>query len=73
MDARTGRVTILGDFFLHPEESIHDLEDLLSVAAPTASSEELMEDLATLVNRLDAKLIGFSARDLVDLYLEVSR
>ncbi len=71
MDEGTRRVTILGDFFLHPEESIADLEDLLSTAPPSISREELLNEMTALLKKLQARTVGFSAQDLVELYLEV--
>jgi hypothetical protein len=71
MDEETRKVTILGDFFLHPEESISELEGLFSAASPSVPREVLLKDLGSLLKKLDVQLIGFSPRDLVDLYVEV--
>jgi len=70
-DEESRRVTIHGDFFLHPEECVFALEDLLSGIPPSRGEEEVASRITALLQELDAQPIGFSARDLASLFMEV--
>ncbi|MFP4590862.1 MAG: hypothetical protein ACLFMX_02815 [Halobacteriales archaeon] len=59
-DERFREVTITGDFFLEPPESLADLEAALEGQPVDASVDEL----AAAVEAVDATLIGFEAADL---------
>jgi hypothetical protein len=58
------RITILGDFFLHPEEVIVTIESSLVGTDIKASS--LLETITDVLEKTGATLIGASAKDLVD-------
>ena len=57
---KISEIKILGDFFLHPEETLQELEDSLigSVADETEIEKTLSEALT------DATLIGATAADI---------
>jgi hypothetical protein len=71
LDEESHRVAIHGDFFLHPEESVYALEDLLSEIPPSSGEEEVAIKVANLLQNLGAQPVGFSARDLASLFKEV--
>jgi hypothetical protein len=71
-DEKARRATIYGDFFLHPEESIYALENLLSEIPPATSEDEVLSAITSLLEELDAQAVGFSAEDLASLYSEVA-
>lgn len=62
-------VELRGDFFLEPPEALTDLEAALE-GHPVDVEES---SLAAAVEAVDAKLIGFTARDLAALTLEAVR
>ncbi len=62
------RVRISGDFFLHPEDSIEDIEDSL-IGLPLDSAEIAIESrVAQCLQKRDASLIGVSAKDIARLF-----
>jgi len=62
------RVRISGDFFLHPEDSIEDIEDSL-IGLPLDSNEGAIEArIAKSLQKRDASLIGVSAKDIARLF-----
>ena len=71
LDERTRRVTIHGDFFLHPEEAIYALEDLLGSIPPSTGEKEVANRISALMGELGAQPVGFSAGDLASLFTEV--
>ena len=70
-DERSHRVTLQGDFFLHPEDTIYALEDLLSEIPHSSGEDEVASRVATLLRDLGAQPVGFSAGDLASLFKEV--
>jgi lipoate-protein ligase A len=60
---RIERVTILGDFFLHPEETIESLET--SLVGIELDTEALQKAIADVMNESEATLIGATHEDLV--------
>jgi len=70
-DEGNHRVTIHGDFFLHPEECIFALEDLLSRLPPSSGEDEVVSTVTALLQEQEAQAVGFSARDLASLFKEV--
>ena len=70
-DEENRRVTIHGDFFLHPEDCVFALEDLLSGISPSSREEEVASMLTDLMQKMKAQPVGFSAGDLASLFKEV--
>ncbi len=58
---------ISGDFFLHPEEGIEDLEKSLVGLEKDATIEEIKTRLEDAIKRKKLELIGFASDDLADL------
>ena len=56
------RITILGDFFLHPEETIQTIEN--SLAGTKLNSGSIESIITKVMMKSDAKLIGASPEDL---------
>ena len=67
------RVMISGDFFLHPEDSIVDIEDSF-IGMPLDSDENAVESmiLKSLAKR-DASLVGVSAKDIARIFSKAVR
>ena len=59
---RIAEVSILGDFFLHPEETLLKIEESL-VGSPIEESE-IESTIAQLLKESDASLIGATAADI---------
>ncbi|MHA2358959.1 MAG: lipoate protein ligase C-terminal domain-containing protein [Candidatus Thorarchaeota archaeon] len=57
------RITILGDFFLHPEETIQEIESTLAGVKLNSTSIESI--ITKVIVKSDAKLIGASPEDFV--------
>ncbi|MFH1073216.1 MAG: hypothetical protein V1743_07350 [Nanoarchaeota archaeon] len=66
-------VRITGDFFLHPEDTILELERTLSHAALPLQKELLEKDIQETIAKHHAVLIGLSAADLVSVLEEALR
>lgn len=59
-----------GDFFLHPEEAITDIESSL-VGLPLDSSEEMVcARLDDAIAKKRANLIGVSASDIASMFVK---
>jgi len=71
-DEKTGRVTIHGDFFLHPEESVFALEDLLSGLPPSTGEGKTTTLVTELMQEEGIQAVGFVAGDLASLFSEVA-
>ena len=66
-DGRVEDIEISGDFFAHPEESIHAVEDEL-----VGTSVDAVEaTVQTVLAAEDAELVGIDAADIADLVAEV--
>lgn len=66
---RNGEVTITGDFFMHPEEAITDLEQVVEQhvdAAPT----ELQTAVQNFLDEDGVELLGASAHDVAHTVVE---
>ncbi|MFH1132915.1 MAG: hypothetical protein V1735_00325 [Nanoarchaeota archaeon] len=68
VDVAEGKAVITGDFFLYPEELIKALEACLS---PKLGKEELVTFLDAVLAQ--GELIGCSAEDIAEVYLEALR
>ena len=55
-------VKILGDFFLHPEETLQKIED--SLVGSTAVETTIENAISRILTESDATLIGATARDI---------
>ncbi len=64
------RVRIYGDFFLHPEESIGDLEGALLDIPKDISPERIQEKLDEALRLRSAELIGVETKTLALLITE---
>ena len=60
-------IKITGDFFLHPEELINELEDML-VGTPL-NVKDLTSSIKMLMENRDATLLGASTKDFVKCIL----
>ena len=62
-DNRINSIQIMGDFFLHPEESITELEDALKGAE--LSEDTLIELVEKFLSKPDVILLGATSNDIV--------
>ena len=63
-DSRIASVKITGDFFIHPEESIFEIEKALAGCNSTADEEELVEKIEKAVKKTGAELVGVDAKGM---------
>jgi len=61
---RVERITILGDFFLHPEEVIVTIEE--SLVGTKIEINALVKVITDVLQQSEAKLIGASAEDIAE-------
>ena len=64
------RVKITGDFFLHPEELIIEIEESLAGADIPIIKSVLVERVEAILSHHDAILIGFSPDDLITVLMD---
>jgi hypothetical protein len=62
------KITISGDFFIYPEESIFILEDTLSKLGPDESMEDVEYALYKTVKYNDIELMGLDIYTIARLY-----
>jgi lipoate-protein ligase A len=63
-DENIRAISITGDFFLHPEESLPAIEKSL-IGVPVTSSETILaEKIRTALDEQKANFIGVSAEDI---------
>ncbi len=67
---RLESVKITGDFFLHPEDLLVEIESRLAGLALPLARQKLAADLQALLDEQEATLIGFSPADLMDIIEE---
>lgn len=72
LDTDTGRVLILGDFFLHPEEKIEELQQFMS-SLVSGDEGGLQAEISCFLRDNGIQLVGFSDRDLAELLAEARR
>jgi lipoate-protein ligase A len=61
-------VRISGDFFLHPEEAIEDLERSLSGLSLPAEEDAIASLIRDSLQKSGARLIGATAEDLARVF-----
>jgi len=62
-DNKIQKIKITGDFFLHPEELIEELEEALT--GHLLNESDLTEHIRTLIEKREATLLGASPEDFV--------
>ena len=68
-EGRISEIVITGDFFLHPEERIEELEaSLRGVPLERSAVAEVVESVLK-----DAEMVGASPEDLVEVIMRISR
>lgn len=63
-------IIISGDFFMHPEEAIEELELFL---ISKKIDETLTGDINAFLDERGAEIVGFSTKDLVKSIIELSK
>jgi lipoate---protein ligase len=66
------RVQITGDFFLHPEDTIEELESVLVGITREQDPVILGNIISTVLDNNDAQFVGVTVEDLVRLIKEVT-
>lgn len=61
---RIESVQILGDFFMHPEESLGSIESALKGANPRASADEISLIIKGLAEREGIEMIGVTPESI---------
>ncbi len=64
-DALIQSIKITGDFFLHPEEALDEITELLTGAELPLQVEKLVQEITLLLEKQDAQFIGASPQDLI--------
>jgi len=66
-------VKITGDFFLHPEESIEDIEAAILNCHMSDSEGMICEKIKKIVNEKDIKLVGVTPEAIASVVKEAFR
>jgi lipoate-protein ligase A len=64
-DAAINTIKITGDFFLHPEETLDEVIELLKGAVLPLQVEKLVQEITLLLEKQNAQLIGASPQDMI--------
>ncbi|MBS3134389.1 hypothetical protein J4214_04110 [Candidatus Woesearchaeota archaeon] len=64
------KIRISGDFFIHPEESINEIEEFLVGLDVRLEKEVIEYKLRNFIRMRDIKLIGFDEEDLTNVIKE---
>ncbi|MFH1409593.1 MAG: lipoate protein ligase C-terminal domain-containing protein [Nanoarchaeota archaeon] len=59
-------VKITGDFFLHPEDTIEEMEEALLGEPVPLEKRKLVDKLNHILDKNEAKLIGISTEHIID-------
>jgi lipoate-protein ligase A len=59
-------VQILGDFFVHPEEAVADIEEALKGSGTKESRQATMSRIDRVVKRRHAELIGITPSSIAE-------
>ena len=68
MQGVVSRVKITGDFFLHPEDAIAELEKALMSISIVSPETEIIRKLADSMKENNAQLIGASIEDFARIF-----
>jgi len=63
-------INITGDFFLHPEESIAEIEKALKGMPTDLSAPEFSDKIQESLNTNNASFIGASPQDIAETIIE---
>ena len=65
------KVLITGDFFVHPEEALGQIEKDIEESALNGNEEELERLIESIIQSNDARLVGFGAKDIAEILKEI--
>lgn len=60
------KITITGDFFLHPEEALPMIEQSLTGKSFDTSIENYAEDISEVLYQAEANFVGVSPQDIAE-------
>ena len=72
VEVRADAVRLTGDFFVHPERAVEDLERVLSRELD-ASEAEVRAAVERYLEEEGVRLLGFDAADLAETLVEARR
>lgn len=61
------KVEILGDFFIHPEEALEEIEKSLKGARIDSPQEELAATVARIVKEKNAEMVGITPEAIAEV------
>ena len=64
-DERIETVKITGDFFLHPEDTLEEIVDVLEGVLLPLRHDEMVQKVEAILKKNNAQLIGAGADDLI--------
>ncbi len=67
------KVRITGDFFVHPEEAISEMEACLQGLSAAAAESEILQRLEAATRSAGAVLVGFSEKDVAEILAQALR
>jgi lipoate-protein ligase A len=70
-DGFLSAIRITGDFFVHPEEALANIERDLNASRLHGGEADLESKVGSIVSANNALLVGFGAKDIADLLREL--
>ena len=64
-------ITILGDFFLHPEDALEQLEEAL--IGVRVSESHIVKSVKDVLDKTESTLIGATANDFAEAIIKASQ
>ena len=70
---KLNRVQITGDFFLHPEENLKDIEEGLLDTSIEATEQEIIDKIKAVVSLKNITMIGITAEVIARLIKKITQ
>lgn len=67
---RIEKISITGDFFLHPEEALPMIEKSLTGKSFNSSVEDYAENISEVLYQAEANFVGVSPQDIAETIYE---
>jgi lipoate---protein ligase len=67
---RIEKAVITGDFFIHPEETLLDIENCLVGVQVPINAEQIAGRIQDAIGRQNAEVVGFTPADLAAVLME---
>jgi len=70
-DEKVNSVRLTGDFFLHPEEALEEIERTLAGLGTKEEEKVIKEKIDALIRSKNIQMVGFSSEDIARLLKKI--